>query len=144
MLEPFERGDGDSPYDVHRDLQETMQNYVGIFRSEEDLKQGLSEIQNLKGRASKVHVDGSRLFNPGWHLARDLKSLLTVSEAVALSALERKESRGAHSRIDFPQYDEQWSKLNNIISRDREAMRLSHAPVTAMPDELKQIVEANS
>jgi len=144
MLEPFERGDGDSPYDVHRDLQETMQNYVGIFRSEEDLKQGLSEIQNLKGRASKVHVDGSRLFNPGWHLARDLKSLLTVSEAVALSALERKESRGAHSRIDFPQYDEQWSKLNNIISRDREAMRLSHAPVAAMPDELKQIVEANS
>ncbi len=144
MLEPFERGDGDSPYDVHRDLQETMQNYVGIFRSEEDLKQGLSEIQNLKERASKVHVDGSRLFNPGWHLARDLKSLLTVSEAVALSALERKESRGAHSRIDFPQYDEQWSKLNNIISRDREAMRLSHAPVVAMPDELKQIVEANS
>ncbi len=144
MLEPFERGDGDSPYDVHRDLQETMQNYVGIFRSEEDLMQGLSEIQNLKERASKVHVDGSRLFNPGWHLARDLKSLLTVSEAVALSALERKESRGAHSRIDFPQYDEQWSKLNNIISRDREAMRLSHAPVAAMPDELKQIVEANS
>ena len=144
MLEPFERGDGASPYDVHRDLQETMQNYVGIFRSEEDLKQGLSEIQNLKGRASKVHVDGSRLFNPGWHLARDLKSLLTVSEAVALSALERKESRGAHSRIDFPQYGEQWSKLNNIISRDREAMRLSHAPVAAMPDELKQIVEANS
>ena len=61
-----------------------------------------------------------------------------------MSALERKESRGAHSRIDFPQYDEQWSKLNNIISRDREAMRLSHAPVAAMPDELKQIVEANS
>src|SRR5713226_2693966 len=144
MLEPFERSEGDSPYDVHRDLQEAMQNYVGIFRNEEDLKHGLSEIQKLKDRAAKVHVDGSRLFNPGWHLARDLKSLLTVSEAVALSALERKESRGAHSRIDFPQYDEQWSKLNNIISRDREAMRLSHAPVAAMPDELKQIVEANS
>jgi succinate dehydrogenase / fumarate reductase flavoprotein subunit len=144
MLEPFERGNGDSPYDVHRDLQETMQNYVGIFRSEEDLKQGLSEIQGLKERAAKVHVDGSRLFNPGWHLARDLKSLLTVSEAVALSALERKESRGAHSRIDFPQYDEQWSNLNNIISRDREAMRLSHAPIAEMPDELKQIVEAKS
>jgi succinate dehydrogenase / fumarate reductase, flavoprotein subunit len=144
MLEPFERGDSDSPYDVHRDLQETMQNYVGIFRSEEDLKQGLSEIQRLKERAAKVHVDGSRLFNPGWHLARDLRSLLTVSEAVALSALERKESRGAHSRIDFPQYDEQWSKLNNLISRDGEAMRLSHAPITEMPDELKQIVEAKS
>ncbi|PYS78922.1 MAG: fumarate reductase/succinate dehydrogenase flavoprotein subunit, partial [Acidobacteria bacterium] len=144
MLEPFERGDGDSPYDVHRDLQETMQNYVGIFRSEEDLEQGLSELQRLKERAAKVHVDGSRLFNPGWHLARDLKSLLTVSEAVALSARERKESRGAHSRIDFPHYDEQWSRLNNIISRDGEAMRLSRAPITEMPDELKQIVEAKS
>jgi len=142
MLEPFERSEGDSPYDVHRDLQETMQNYVGIFRSEEDLKHGLSEIQKLRDRADRVHVDGSRLFNPGWHLARDLKSMLTVSEAVALSALERKESRGAHSRIDFPQYDEQWSKLNNIILRDGDAMRLTHASITEMPDELKQILEA--
>jgi len=141
MLEPFERRDGDSPYDVHRDLQETMQNYVGIFRSEEDLKQGLSEIQGLKDRAGRVHVDGSRLFNPGWHLARDLKSLLTVSEAVALSALERKESRGAHSRIDFPQYDKQWSKLNNIILRDGDAMRLRHAPIAEMPSDLRAILE---
>ena len=68
--------------------------------------------------------------------------MLTVSEAVALSALERKESRGAHSRIDFPQYDEQWSKLNNIILRDGDAMRLTHASITEMPDELKQILEA--
>src|SRR5438046_2174874 len=141
MAAPFERSGGDSPYDLHRDLQETMQNYVGIFRSEEDLKQGLSEIQGLKERAAKVHVDGSRLFNPGWHLARDLKSLLTVSEAVALSARERKESRGAHSRIDFPQYDEQWSKLNNLISRDGEAMRLRHAPIAEMPSDLCVILE---
>ena len=141
MIEPFERSNGDSPYDVHRDLQETMQSYVGIFRSEEDLKQGLFEIQKLKDRAANVHVDGSRLFNPGWHLARDLKSLLTVSEAVALSALERKESRGAHSRIDFPQYDEQWSKLNNIILRDGDAMRLGHAPIAEMPSDLRAILE---
>src|SRR3989454_7658844 len=141
MLEPFERRDGDNPYDVHRDLQETMQNYVGIFRSEEDLKQGLSEIQGLKDRAGRVQVDGSRLFNPGWHLARDLKSLLTVSEAVALSALERKESRGAHSRIDFPQYDEQWSKLNNIILRDGDAMRLRQNPIVDIPPDLKAILE---
>jgi len=141
MLEPFERRDGDSPYDVHRDLQETMQNYVGIFRSEGDLKQGLAEIQGLKDRAGRVHVDGSRLFNPGWHLARDLKSLLTVSEAVALSALERQESRGAHSRIDFPQYDEKWSKLNNIISRDGDGMRLRHAPIAEMPSDLCVILE---
>src|SRR5260370_35858693 len=132
MVEAFERGNGDSTYDVHRDFQETMQSYVGIFRSEEDLKQGLSEIQSLKERASKVHVDGSPLFNPGWHLARDLKSLLTVSEAVALSARERKESRGAHSRIDFPQYEQQWGKLNNIISPGPEAKELNHTHIAAM------------
>jgi len=141
MIEPFERSTGESPYDVHRDLQETMQNYVGIFRSEEDLKHGISEIQGLKDRAAKVHVDGSRLFNPGWHLARDLKSLLTVSEAVALSALERRESRGAHSRIDYPNYDELWGRQNNIIRREGETMRLSQRPVAEIPSDLRAILE---
>ena len=141
MLAPFERTNGDSPYDLHRDLQENMQNYVGIFRSEEDLKRGLDEIQNLKQRAANVRADGSRLFNPGWHLARDLKAMLTVSEAVAMSAVERKESRGAHSRIDYPNYDEHWSKLNNIVSRDGEEMKLAHAPITEMPTELKELIE---
>jgi len=141
MLEPFERSSGESPYDVHSDLQEAMQNYVGIFRNEEDLKRGLDELETLKQRGSNVRVEGSRLFNPGWQLARDLKSLRTVSEAVALAALERKESRGAHSRIDYPDYDEQWSKLNNIIARDGDTMKLSHAPITDMPSELKQIIE---
>ncbi len=141
MLAAFERSGGDSPYDLHRDLQENMQNFVGIFRSEEDLRRGLDEIQKLKQRAAHVHVDGSRLFNPGWHLARDLKSMLTVSEAVALSALERKESRGAHSRIDYPNYDEQWSKLNNIVSRDGDRMSLTHAPIAEMPSDLRAILE---
>jgi succinate dehydrogenase / fumarate reductase flavoprotein subunit len=141
MLAPFEVSEGDSPYDLHRDLQETMQNDVGIFRSEEDLKKGLNELQKLKERAANVRVDGSRLFNPGWHLARDLKAMLTVSEAVALSALERRESRGAHSRIDFPNYDEQWGKLNNIISRDGGEMRLRHAPIAVMPGDLSAILE---
>jgi succinate dehydrogenase / fumarate reductase flavoprotein subunit len=141
MLEPFERSEGESPYDVHRDLQETMQNYVGIFRNEADLKRGLEEIEKLKQRAAQVRVDGSRLFNPGWHLGRDLQSMLTVSEAVAVSALERKESRGAHSRIDFPNYEEQWSKLNNIISQDGDGMRLSHLPIAEMPSDLRAILE---
>jgi succinate dehydrogenase / fumarate reductase flavoprotein subunit len=140
MLEPFARSEGDSPYDVHRDLQETMQNYVGIFRNEADLKRGLDEIGKLKQRAADVRVDGSRLFNPGWHLGRDLRSMLTVSEAVALSALKRKESRGAHSRIDFPKYDEEWSKLNNIISRDGDGMRLSQSSIAEMPLELREIL----
>jgi len=140
MLTPFDRPDGESPYDIHRDLQETMQNYVGIFRNEDDLKKGLSDLQQLNERAGRVRVEGSRLFNPGWHLARDLKSMLTVSEAVALSALARKESRGAHSRIDYPKYDERWGKLNNIISRDGEEMRLSQSSTAEMPLELSEIL----
>jgi succinate dehydrogenase / fumarate reductase flavoprotein subunit len=141
MLEPFERSEGESPYEVHRDLQETMQNYVGIFRNEEDLKRGLSEIEKLKERAARIRVEGSRLFNPGWHLARDLKSMLAVSEAVALSALERKESRGAHSRTDYPSYDAEWSTQNNVVSHVGEAMRLSQLPTAEMPADLRQILE---
>ena len=140
MLAPFERPDGDSPYEIHRELQETMQDYVGIFRNEEDLKKGLAQIQKLKERAGRVRVEGSRLFNPGWHLARDLKSMLTVSEAVALSALARKESRGAHSRIDYPKYDESWGKQNNIIVRDGEEMKLRQLPIAEMPNELREIL----
>ena len=141
MLAPFERPAGDSPYDIHRDLQEAMQNYVGIFRNEDDLKKGLSEIQELKQRAARARVEGSRLFNPGWHLCRDLKSMLTVSEAVTLSALERKESRGAHSRIDYPKYDDTWGKQNNIIRRDGNRMELKQRATAEMPFELRQILE---
>ena len=140
MLEPFERPEGESPYQIHRDLQEVMQNYVGIFRNEDDLKKGLEEIESLKNRAREVRVEGSRLFNPGWHLARDLKAMLTVSEAVARSALERKESRGAHSRIDYPKYDETWAKQNNIIFKKRDEMKLRQQSTPALPPELETII----
>lgn len=141
VLAPFERSDGDSPYQIHRDLEETMQNYVGIFRNEDDLKKGLGELQRLNERAAHVKVEGSRLFNPGWHLARDLKSMLTVSEAVALSAQARKESRGAHSRIDHPNYDELWARQHNIVVREGDEMKLKQLPVLEMPSELREIVE---
>lgn len=140
VLEPFERSAGDSPYQIHRELEETMQNYVGIFRNEEDLQKGLGELQRLNQRAAGVKVEGSRLFNPGWHLARDLKSMLTVSEAVALSAEARKESRGAHSRIDFPDYDETWARQHNVIVRDGNEMKLQQLPIEEMPHDLKHIV----
>ena len=141
MLEPFEKPGGDSPYQIHRELEETMQNMVGIFRNEDDLNKGLAELQALKERAAQVKVDGSRLFNPGWHLARDLKAMLTVSEAVALSAQARKESRGAHSRIDHPNYDEFWAKQHNVVVRNGGEMKLQQAPVEEMPEELRAIVE---
>src|SRR5688500_201313 len=140
MLAPFERTEGESPYQLHRELQEKMHNLVGIFRSEDDLEQGLAEVRQLKQRSANMRVEGSRLFNPGWHLARDMKAMLTVSEAVTLSALARKESRGAHSRIDFPNYDETWGKQNNIVSRDGEEMRLTQGATSEMPAELKALL----
>jgi succinate dehydrogenase / fumarate reductase flavoprotein subunit len=140
MLEAFERSGGESPYQVHRDLQKAMQAKVGIFRVEEDLQQALQELQALKARAMKVSVEGSRMFNPGWHLAKDLKSMICVSEAVTRSAIARKESRGAHSRIDFPDYSPVWERQNNIIKRDGEAMTLEQHPVREMPDELKKVL----
>jgi succinate dehydrogenase / fumarate reductase flavoprotein subunit len=142
MLAPFARSEGESPYRIHEALQQVMQNYVGIFRNEEDLKKGLAEIQVLKERAGRLRVEGSRLFNPGWHLARDLQSMLTVSEAVAISALERTESRGAHSRIDYPNYDDTWGKQNNIVTREGDKMGLSQRAIPEMPPELRQIVHA--
>jgi succinate dehydrogenase / fumarate reductase flavoprotein subunit len=118
-----------------------MQNLVGIFRNEEDLTKSFLHLEELKARANKVNVDGSRMFNPGWHLARDLKNMLIVSEAVALSARERKESRGAHARIDYEKLDdEKWGKQHNIIVRDGDGMKLSQRPLMEMPDEMKQVL----
>jgi succinate dehydrogenase / fumarate reductase, flavoprotein subunit len=141
MLAPFDRSEGENPYSVHRDLQEVMQNLVGIFRVEEDMNKAMGELEKLKARAGRVRVEGSRLFNPGWHLARDLKSMLTVSEAVTRSAMARKESRGAHSRIDFPKLDDQvWGKQHNLITRDGDNMKLQQFPVDAIPAELNELL----
>ncbi len=139
-LLPFQRRDGENPYAIHRDLQEVMQNLVGIFRTREDLQRALEEIEKLKEREARVSVEGSRLFNPGWHLALDLKCMIIVSEAVARSALVREESRGAHSRIDFPNLDPQHGTYNNIIRREGSTMTLRQQPLPEMPNELKQIV----
>ena len=143
LLAPFSNPGSESPYAVHRDLQKVMQSLVGIFRTEEDLKKAFAELEDLKARAAKASVEGSRLFNPGWHLARELKSMLTISEAVALSALARTESRGAHSRIDFPNYDPVWEKKHNIIVREGVEMKRHESPVEEMPEDLKQFVMAD-
>jgi succinate dehydrogenase / fumarate reductase flavoprotein subunit len=141
VLAPFERTEGENPYSIHRDLQETMQDLVGIFRVEEDMNKAMGNLEKLKERAARVRVEGSRLFNPGWHLSRDLKSMLIVSEAVTRSAMARKESRGAHSRIDFPKSDEQvWGKQHNLITRDGDRMKLQQIPVDAIPGELSELL----
>jgi succinate dehydrogenase / fumarate reductase flavoprotein subunit len=140
MLVFFERPEGESPYAIHRDLEATMHDLVGIFRNEEDLGRGLEKLRELEERTAGVRVEGSRLFNPGWHLARDLKSMLTVSEAVARSALARKESRGAHSRTDFPKTDPEWGRRNIVVARTDDGMRLSDRPLPEPPAELKALL----
>jgi succinate dehydrogenase / fumarate reductase flavoprotein subunit len=140
LLAPFSNSGTESPYAVHRDLQEVMQNLVGIYRTKEDLEKALVELERLRVRAAKASVEGSRLFNPGWHLSYDLKAMLIVSEAVTHSALARAESRGAHSRIDYPNLDSVWEKKHNIIVRETGAMKRRESPIEIMPEELKQIL----
>jgi len=140
MLGPFSRKDGENPYALHGELQETMQDLAGIFRDERDLSQALLDIQEMKERAGQLSISGSRMFNPGWHLCRDLKSMLTIAEAVTRSALARQESRGAHSRLDYPNYDPVWEKQNNVISRRGDAMELRQVPTMKMPEDLQELV----
>ena len=139
-VRPFQRQGGENPYGVHRDLQKTMQSLVGIFRTREDMQKALGELQQLKERAAHTSVEGSRMFNPGWHMALELKSMLTVSEAVTRSALVREESRGAHSRIDFPELSGEWGNHNNIVWQDGAAMGLRQKTRPEMPSDLKQIL----
>jgi succinate dehydrogenase / fumarate reductase flavoprotein subunit len=142
ILAPFERNGGENPYTVHQDLQRTMQSLVGIFRVEADLKQALEELEKLKKRAKNLKVEGSRMFNPGWHLAIDLQSMLVCSEAIARGALARQESRGGHSRIDFPKTSTtEWSKQNNVVLRGSDGgMVLKQVPLPEMPADLQKIV----
>jgi succinate dehydrogenase / fumarate reductase flavoprotein subunit len=141
-LRPFERSKGENPYTLQRDLQETMQDNVGIVRNEAEMTSQLEYLRKFWERASHVGVSGNREFNPGWHTALDLRNLLTVSEAVTRAALERKESRGAQFREDYPEKDAKFAKVNTIIWRGddgRMNVRLDSLP--EMPDYLKQVIE---
>lgn len=141
LMAPFERS-GEGPYEVHRALQDVMQNKVGIMRTEDDLRSALAELDEIQKRVDKVSVEGSIQFNPGWHLAQDLKNMIVTSKAVAKCALERRESRGGHTRVDFPNYDEQLSQQNAIISKGADGtMQYRLEPKPVMPDELKQLFE---
>jgi succinate dehydrogenase / fumarate reductase flavoprotein subunit len=143
-LAPFERGDGENPYQIQKDLQELMQDNVGIVRTEAEMRFALQQLQQLKERAGRAGIIGHREFNPGWHTALDLKNLLAVSEAVTRAALERKESRGAQFREDYPNKDESFSKVNTMIRKGGGgSMEVRLVPLPEMPDYLKQVVEEN-
>jgi succinate dehydrogenase / fumarate reductase flavoprotein subunit len=142
-LEPFDRGQsGENPYQIQYELQESMQDLVGIVRTEGEMQRALTVIGNLEGRASRAGIGGNRQYNNGWHTAMDLENLLLVSEAITRAALMRKESRGAQFRDDFPNKDPEWAKYNIVIERgDDGEMRVEKRPIQAMPNELKTIIE---
>ena len=142
LLAPFERSSGPDPYSVHRRLQDTMQSLVGIYRTEQDLKRGVEAIRQLRAETRTVRVEGSRAFNPGWHLARDLDNMLLVSEAIARCALQRKESRGAHARLDYPNLDPALGRVNSVAVREGDEVRVSQSPLPEMPEELRALVDA--
>jgi succinate dehydrogenase / fumarate reductase flavoprotein subunit len=144
-LAPFEReprDDGAGPYRIQHELQAMMQDLVGIVRRESEMARAVEQLAGLRERAGRVRVDGNRAYNPGWHTALDLRNLMVVSEAVARSALERKESRGAHFRDDLPKPDPAFAKVNVVVKKAPGGeMRVERRPIREMPAELKQIIE---
>jgi succinate dehydrogenase / fumarate reductase, flavoprotein subunit len=141
MLAPFEAGGRENPYAIHSDLQQCMQDLVGIIRVESELLQALEIIRKLKERSQNVKIEGNRQYNPGWHTALDLHSLLSFAEAATLAAIERKESRGGHTRDDYPNTDPRFAKLNIVIRKNNGEMALSHEPLPEIPDDLKALLE---
>ena len=141
LLAPFERKGGENPYAVQDALQDMMGTYVGIARKEDDLRTALTKIEEFRARAARVGVEGHRQYNPGWSTALDLRNLLTVSEAVTRAAIARRESRGAHTRVEHPDSDKHFGTVDIVVRRDGDKMTVAEAPIAPMPDDLKRVVE---
>jgi succinate dehydrogenase / fumarate reductase flavoprotein subunit len=141
-LAPLERSQGENPYALQQELQELMQRNVGIVRSATDLDEALEKLAELRARAANVKASGNIQFNPGWHLALDLSNMLDVSEAVVRAAREREESRGAHTREDFPDASADWGKLNLIVRKTDAGIQVQREPLVALPAELEAVVKA--
>ncbi len=141
-LAPFEVQGGENPYTIQKDLQDIMQRLVGIIRTAEELTEALSDLEGLKVRVAKMSVEGNRQYNPGWHLALDIVNMLAVSQCIATAALERKESRGGHTRDDYPGPDPHWGQVNLVLTqRDDGAIELKHQPLPTMPADLQSLFE---
>jgi succinate dehydrogenase / fumarate reductase flavoprotein subunit len=134
-------GDGtENPYAVHQDLQNCMQALVGIIRTEDELAKAIDELAVLRERAQRVHVEGNRMYNSGWHLALDLGPLLAVSECVTRAALERRESRGAQTREDYPSTDPELGKVNVVVRMRDGALVLDTEPLPPLPADLQKLL----
>jgi succinate dehydrogenase / fumarate reductase flavoprotein subunit len=143
MEAPFGKSGGENPYSIHADLEDCMHNLVGIIRTESELEQALDVIGRLRLRLEEVSVTGNRQYNPGWHMAMDLDCMLTAAEAVTRSAIERKESRGGHTRDDYPNTDPKFGSINLVTRRSRGEMTIAPEPLPEMPEELRKICEEN-
>ena len=141
-LEAFDRTNGENPFQIQHDLQDMMQDLVGIVRAEDEMRQALVGIEKLKERREKISLTGNIDFNPSWHTALDLHNLLNVSEAITLAAIERKESRGGQFRDDYPAKDPEFAKFNFTVKKGAGGeMQIERVPIPEMPEELKQIIE---
>ena len=135
-IAPLERAGGENPYTVHAEVQQTMSDLVGIIRREEEIKTALAELEKLRERAAQVSAEGGAAYNPGWHLALDLRNIMLIADCVAQAALERQESRGGHTRDDFPVMSPQWRKVNLICSLDGDRVTLKRQPMIPMREDL--------
>jgi succinate dehydrogenase / fumarate reductase flavoprotein subunit len=140
-LAPFRESGGENPYSLHQELQQTMNDLVGIIRTAEEMQEALDRLERLKARAATVSVEGHRQFNPGWHLALDLDNMLLVSECIARAALARQESRGGHTRDDFPAMDSAWRRVNLVCRLDGDGIAVTRQPLPSMPLELLTLFE---
>jgi succinate dehydrogenase / fumarate reductase flavoprotein subunit len=135
-LAPLERTEGESPYAVHSELQQMMNDLVGLIRREDEVKTALADLEKFKERAASVAVPGERAYNPGWHYSIDLRNMLLVAECVAMAALERQESRGGHTRDDYPAMSPEWRKVNLILTLDGDKIDMVHQPLPVMRPDL--------
>jgi succinate dehydrogenase / fumarate reductase flavoprotein subunit len=142
-LAPFSRADGESPYAVHAELQQTMNDLVGIIRREQEVKDALAALEKFKERASILSVPGERAYNPGWHYAQDLRNMLLVAECVAMAALERQESRGGHTREDYPEMSPEWRKVNLILTLKGDTIEMVHQPLPVIRPDLLDLFDVS-
>jgi succinate dehydrogenase / fumarate reductase flavoprotein subunit len=140
-LAPLERPAGENPYTVHAEVQDTMSSLVGIIRREDEIKTALTDLEQLRARAASVKAEGGRGYNPGWHLSLDLRNIMLIAECVAQAALERQESRGGHTRDDFPKMSPEWRKVNLICSLDGDRVSLKRQPMPPMREDLMALFE---
>jgi len=138
---PFDGDGGENPYTIHAELQQTMNDLVGIIRTADEIQEGLDRLEKLKERAKRISVQGDLIFNPGWHLALDLANMLTVSECIARAALAREESRGGHTRDDFPGMSSEWRQVNLICRPEGAGVVVDQQPLPSMPPELLSLFD---